>query len=141
MDPTPAPTVNVRLQLNVDESLVRLVRLVVSGVASTIGLELDEVEACRSAVDEMCTTLVLLGHEDGTLDLQVSVECGSLIVAGQVERDPDRVVDEMRSALAHLIVDATADEHEIVTEPPTASFRFVKHGRRGVERHASASDA
>jgi hypothetical protein len=119
----PTPTVSVRLQLSVDESLIRLVRLVVSGVASTIGLELDE--------DEKCTTLVLLGQESGTVDLQVSVECDRLVVAGQVERDPERDVDEMRAALARMIVDATAEEHEIITEPPTASFRFVTRGRAG----------
>jgi hypothetical protein len=123
------PQVIARLELDVDASLIRLVRLVVSGVASTIGMELDESESCRSAVDELCNTLVHLGAADGTLAVQISALDGSLVVAGQVERDPLRELEGEQSRLARLIVDATADEHEMVTAPPTASFRFVKrHG-------------
>lgn len=123
--------VNARLDLAVDHSLVRLVRLVVSGVASTLDMEIDEVENCRAAADELCSTLVDLGDTDGTLAVQISADDGALVVAGQVERDPDKELDDGRRRLAELIVAATADEHEMVTDPPTVSFRFVTRRRSG----------
>jgi hypothetical protein len=56
------------------------------------------------------------------------------VVTGQAERDPERELRPERVELAELIVDASADEHEFVTDPPIASFRFVKHpDRSGVD--------
>lgn len=135
------PTVNARLELAVDHSLVRLVRLVVSGVASTLAMEIDDVESCRSAADELCSILVDLGDPSGTLAVQIAAVDGSLVVSGQVERDTGRAIDDDRRRLAQLIVDATADEHELVTEPPTVSFRFVKRRRRGAPDEVRATNA
>ena len=130
--PTPEdpdqPYIALRLELSVDAALVRLVRLAVSGVASVLDMTQDDVEACRSAADEMCSTLMQLGHQPGTVSIQIVVENGALVVTGQAERDPARELESGRAELAELIVDASADEHEFVTDPPVASFRFMKRG-------------
>jgi anti-sigma regulatory factor (Ser/Thr protein kinase) len=122
------PHIALRLELSVDESLVRLVRLAVSGVASVLDMTQDDIEACRSAADEMCSTLMQLGHRPGTVSIQIVVEDGALVVTGQAERDAARELEPGRADLAELIVDASADEHEFVTDPPVASFRFLKRG-------------
>lgn len=122
------PHVSLRLELSVDESLVRLVRLAVSAVASVYDMADEDVEACRAAADEMCSTLMQLGRRPGTVTLQVLAEDRALVVTGQAERDPERTIEPARESLAQLIVDATTDEHEFVTDPPVASFRFAKWG-------------
>jgi hypothetical protein len=127
--------VAVRLELPVDESLVRLVRLTVSGVASTVDFGWEDVECCRAAADELCSTLVELGEPTGTLTIQISAVDGCVVVSGQVERGVEREVDLARAALAELIVDASVDDYELVTDPPVASFRFERSGPGGSEEH------
>lgn len=126
--------ISVRLDLSVDPSLIRLVRHTVSGVASALDMSTDDVECCRAAADEMCSTLMQIGDTTCTVSVQIGVSEGSLVVAGQVERDVERGLDAGRAELARMIVEATTDEHEFVTDPPIASFRFAKRGtqRAGV---------
>lgn len=126
-EPTDSPTeISVRLDLSVDQSLVRLVRHTVSGVASALEMSSDDVECCRSAADEMCSTLMQLGDKACTVSVQIGLADGWLVVSGQAERDASRMLEPGRAELAELIVDATTDEHEFVTDPPIASFRFAK---------------
>jgi hypothetical protein len=118
--------VAARLELGVDGSVIRLVRLVVSGVASTMSMRLEDVEACRAAADELCQTLVDVAAVGGSLSVQIAEEDCVLVVSGQVERDPQREVEVDRAELARLIVEASVDSYEIVIDPPIASFRFTK---------------
>ena len=47
----------IELSLPPDSRYMRLARLMASGVATTCGLPLEEVEDFRIAVDELCATL------------------------------------------------------------------------------------
>ena len=51
----------VELLLPPDSRYMRLARLMASGVASTCGLPLEEVEDFRIAVDELCAALIEVG--------------------------------------------------------------------------------
>ena len=64
----------VELSLPPDSRYMRLARLMASGVASTCGLPLEEVEDFRIAVDELCSTLIEMG--DGQPIRHIGVEAG-----------------------------------------------------------------
>ena len=49
----------IRLRVPITPDLVRLVRVVASGLASRLGFPIDAVEDVRLAVDELCWTCLL----------------------------------------------------------------------------------
>lgn len=115
----------IELVLPADTRLVRVARLVASGVATAAGFDVDEVEDLRIAVDEVCTALVeggdgsplLLGFDLG--DGEVTV-VGSTKASGAVEFEPDRL------ALSRQILAVVADEHDIAAIRGQISVRVNK---------------
>jgi hypothetical protein len=96
--------VSTSMQLVVppDPQLLRIVRLVASGLASLGPLDLDAVEEVRVAADELVSTL--MEASDGglvTLDLSISADALSLqastSVHGELKVDPmtDRILDNV----------------------------------------------
>jgi anti-sigma regulatory factor (Ser/Thr protein kinase) len=97
-------TVATTMQLVVpaDPQLLRIVRLVASGLASLGPLDLDAVEEVRVAADELVSTL--MEASDGgpvTLELSISAEAltleASTGVRGELSVDPmtDRILDNV----------------------------------------------
>ena len=115
----------IELVLPADTRLVRVARLVASGVATTAGFDVDEVEDLRIAVDEVCTALVeggdgsplLLGFDLG--DGEVTV-VGSTKASGGVAFEPDRL------ALSRQILAVVVDEHDISANRGQISVRVNK---------------
>lgn len=123
----------IELVLPADTRLVRVARLVASGVATTAGFDVDEVEDLRIAVDELCTALVeggdgsalLLGFDLG--DGHVTV-LGSTSAAGGAAFEPDRL------ALSRQILAVVADDHELTADHGQISVRV--HKRRADNKDA-----
>jgi serine/threonine-protein kinase RsbW len=115
----------IELVLPAVTRLVRVARLVASGVATTAGFDVDEVEDLRIAVDEVCTALVeggdgsplLLGFDLG--DAEVTV-VGSTKASGGVAFEPDRL------ALSRQILAVVVDEHDISADHGQISVRVHK---------------
>jgi anti-sigma regulatory factor (Ser/Thr protein kinase) len=114
----------VDLEIEPDPRLVRLVRLVASGVASVSGLSMEETEDCRIAIDELCATLIEVGG-DGTLEVQFKAADDGLHASGRIRRG-DTAPDEERLAVSRRIVTAVCDRFELVLDRPVASFTFFK---------------
>ncbi len=102
----------VELSLPPDSRYMRLARLMASGVASTCGLPLEEVEDFRIAVDELCSTLIETGDGE-PIRLAFELRSDVLVVEGHTVagRPPDP--DEERLALSSQILDVVADGHEL----------------------------
>ena len=115
----------IELVLPADTGLVRVARLVASGVATAVGFDVDEIEDLRIAVDELCTALVeggdgsalFLGFDLG--DGEVTV-VGSTQAAHAVEFEPDRL------ALSRQILAVVADEYDIRADHGQISVRVRK---------------
>lgn len=103
-NPTPSPTTvatSLTLTLPADPQLLRIVRLVASGVASLGPLDLDAVEEVRVMADELVSTL--MEASDGgpvTMDLSINgerlrLEASASVRSGTLEVDPmtDRILD------------------------------------------------
>jgi serine/threonine-protein kinase RsbW len=102
----------VELSLPPDSRYTRLARLMASGVASTCGLPLEEVEDFRIAVDELCSTLIEMG--DGQpIRLAFEIRADVLVVEGRTLAGRAPAPDDERFALSSQILDVVADGHEL----------------------------
>jgi serine/threonine-protein kinase RsbW len=125
-DPS-APAVGGAIELVVpaDTRLVRLARLVASGVAASAGFDVEQIEDLRVAVDEGCTALIE-GGDGSPLLLSFEVDedgleiVGSTNSAGVAGFEPDRLT--LSDQILHVVV----DEHELVADHGRAGFRLLK---------------
>jgi serine/threonine-protein kinase RsbW len=102
----------VELSLPPDSRYMRLARLMASGVASTSGLPLEEVEDFRIAVDELCSTLIEMG--DGQpIQLSFEIRADVLVVEGRTRAGQALAPDDERLALSRQILDVVADGHQL----------------------------
>jgi serine/threonine-protein kinase RsbW len=102
----------VELSLPPDSRYTRLARLMASGVASTCGLPLEEVEDFRIAVDELCSTLIEMGDGE-PIRLAFEIRADVLVVEGRTLAGRAPVPDDERFALSSQILDVVADGHEL----------------------------
>jgi anti-sigma regulatory factor (Ser/Thr protein kinase) len=112
----------VELTLPADGRLLRLARLVATGVASACGLPVEDVEDFRTVVDEVCSALVEVSGT-GRIALSFRMERTELIVEGWTEADPQRELDADRLALSHVLLDVLTDSHRV--ERDGDRFTFV----------------
>lgn len=101
---------HIELSLPPDSRYMRLARLVASGVATTIGLPLEEVEDFRIAVDELCATLIEMGDGQPVL-LEFDVASDTLMVSGRTAVAAPADVDADRLSLSRQILDVVTDGH------------------------------
>ena len=119
----------VEIALPPDSRYMRLARLMASGVATTSGLPLEEVEDFRIAVDELCATLIELG--DGEV-VRLTFELGqTLVVVGTTRAAPSETIDEERLTLSRQILDVVTDGHELTRDGDTVCFVARKVVRGG----------
>jgi serine/threonine-protein kinase RsbW len=119
-DAWPAPIV---ITLRADAGHIRLVRLLASGVGSSLGLPVDDIEDLRVTVDEVCTTLVET-TEDETITLEFALTDDSLVIEGHATRGAP--VDEARLAMTRRILDVIADEEQMISDNGTMRFRVAR---------------
>lgn len=115
----------VELLLPPDSRYMRLARLMASGVASTCGLPLDEVEDFRIAVDELCAALIEVGDGD-RVSLAFAFTDDALVVEGRTTAKPDGGIDEDRLNLSRQILDVVTDGHELTVGNGYATFTARK---------------
>jgi hypothetical protein len=115
-----------RLELADDAALVRLARLVVSGVASVAGLGLDASEQCRSAIDEMCSSLLEVSQPGSVLSLVIETDGEQLRVEGSMPRSAHKELEPVRTQLSQMILDSTVERYQLRTDTDPATFWFGK---------------
>lgn len=111
----PASAGSIELSLPADSRYMRLARLMASGVATTAGLPLEEVEDFRIAVDELCATLIEMGNGE-PLRLVFDVADDSVIVRATTRMGVDAVIDDERLMLSRQILDVVTDGHELAQD-------------------------
>jgi serine/threonine-protein kinase RsbW len=115
----------IELVLPADTRLVRVARLVASGVATTAGFDVDEVEDLRIAVDEVCTALVE-GGDGSPLLLGFDLGDGEVTVVGSTKASGDVAFEPDRLALSRQILAVVVDEHDISANHGQISVRVNK---------------
>ena len=115
----------VELVLPADTRLVRVARLVASGVATTAGFDVEEVEDLRIAVDELCTALVE-GGDGGALLLGFDLGDGEVTIIGTTTAAGIAAFEPERLALSRQILRVVVDDHELHTDHGQISVRLHK---------------
>ena len=108
--------------------LVRLARLVASGLAAHVGLSMDDIEDLRIAVDELCALVVQHAVPDAEVVLMLRPVTDGLSVevrAPAGEADLPFALDE----LSGHILNAAADEHDLTRDESWLVASMTK--RRG----------
>jgi serine/threonine-protein kinase RsbW len=123
-------TTPIELALPGDSRFMRLARLVASGVATTCGLPLEEVEDFRVAVDEICATLIEAGGGE-PIRLMFVTNGGTLRVTGTTRDIDRRGPDEDRLALSRQILDVISESHRFQRVDGHVEFTVVTRLRGG----------
>jgi serine/threonine-protein kinase RsbW len=119
---------HVELSLPPDSRYMRLARLMASGVASTCGLPVEDVEDFRIAVDELCSTLIEMGDGDA-IRLAFDVRADVLVVEGSTAAGRAPTADDERLALSRQILDVVVDSHEMAHLDGRVEFSARKRVR------------
>lgn len=127
------PTGSIELSLPADARLVRLARLVASGVATAAGFDVEEVEDLRIGVDELCGALVE-GGDGSPLRLHFVLGDQEVHVNGSTGSHGIELLDEQRVSLSRQILAVVADSHAV--EASDGRLRVELHKRRS----AASSD-
>lgn len=113
-------TTSFDLVLPPDPELLRVVRLVASGLASFTDLGLDGVEAVRVAADELVSTLIQ-GSDGTAVTVHLSTEPDRLTIEARTTVDPSAFsVDP----LTDRILDEVATSHEFRVDGDEAHGRI-----------------
>ena len=118
----------IELTLPADSRLLRLVRLVASGLASsTAGFDVDQLDDLRIAVDEAVAAL-LEGGDGSRLELRFEVDDRAVSMSGQTPSSRTGL-DGGRLELSRQILAAVCDDHELAADGEVIRVRIVKrHG-------------
>jgi serine/threonine-protein kinase RsbW len=118
----------IELSLPSDSRYMRLARLMASGVATTCGLPLEEVEDFRIAVDELCATLIEVGDGD-PVRLAFELADDTLVVVGTTAASKGEVLDDDRLSLSRQILDVVTDGHGLEHDGTSVAFTARKRLR------------
>ena len=124
----------VRLVVPAGPEFVRLARVTATGLASRLGFSYDEIEDLRLAVDELCHAVIGPSGRMGIVSLRYVIEEGGLCVEGHGHFDPGGPPVAL-SDLAHQILSALADEHDVRDEDGQPTVWFRKRARDGAGSH------
>lgn len=117
----------LRLQIPPTVEHLRTVRLVAADAAERAGLDCDETDDLRIAVDEVCHAV--LKSTGAPITVGFSVEAGLVEVRGAAQRE-GALAPLQLSRISHLIVDAVADDVEISDGSAGIRFTFAKRASR-----------
>jgi hypothetical protein len=113
----------LRLELSPDPRLLRILRLVASGMASLGAFDLAAVEEARVAVDELGATLIA-ASDGGPIALSFELADGVLSIEGQTAIGAGQELEV--DPLTDRILDVVATSHEWSTEAGVARGRIEK---------------
>jgi hypothetical protein len=105
---------------------LRTVRLVAADAASRAGLDYDEVEDFRIAVDELCH--LLMSSTDHEISLSFGVVGRCALARGHAHPRPGAPLAPL-SELSRTIIDSVSDFHEVTARDDDVSFAVMKQAR------------
>ena len=105
---------------------LRTVRLVAADTASRAGLDYDEIEDFRIAVDELCH--LLMSSTDQEISLSFGVMGHSVVARGRATRRHGAPLAPL-GELSRTIIDSVADFHETYEDDTEMGFSVLKESR------------
>ncbi len=113
-----APGDEIHLEVPTTPDLLRLVRVVASGLASRLGFAIDAVEDVRLAIDELCWTLASQAGPGSTLAVRFVILEGAFSIEGRLKPGPvGEVPDGALSAMSERILGTLVEDYALL--PPS----------------------
>jgi len=116
----------VHLVVPPSSEFLRTVRLVAADAALRAGCDVDEVEDFRIAIDELCH--LLMTSTDHFVHVSITSFDGHVAAHGSARARGGTTQCALEEVSA-LIVEATADHHELGLHGGEVAFDVVKRGR------------
>jgi len=105
---------------------LRVLRLVSSSLAASLGLDIDQLDDLRIAVDELCSLLIEHAPAEAHLCVTLRDDDGHLLVDGELpDQAPETAVVD---PVSQLILDGLDVDWHI--DEPCLSFNLVAPGRQ-----------
>jgi len=116
----------IRLEVPTTPDLLRLVRVVASGLASRLGFPIDAVEDVRLAVDELCWTVSSRAELTSTLAVRFVILDAAFTVEARLQPAPAEAADVTLSALSQRILDTLVEDYTLLapSDGQGAGFRM-----------------
>lgn len=132
----------MRLELPADTRLVRLARLLTSGVAASAGFDVEEVEDLRIAVDEVCASLIERGGSAPLLLTYVPEAGAVMIEVARAAAAPAAATDASseRARLSEQILAVVVDELEREVSDGMVRVRMRKWHLGGLDDDDGATE-
>jgi hypothetical protein len=105
---------------------LRTARLVAADAAVRAGLDYDEIEDFRIAVDELCH--LLMSSTDHEISVSFGVAGRCVVARGRAKRRPGRPLSPLND-LSRTIIDSVADHHELTDGDEELGFAVMKEAR------------
>jgi len=105
---------------------LRTVRLVAADAAVRAGLDYDEVEDFRIAVDELCH--LLMSSTDHSISVSFGVVGRCVLARGRTRRRPGSPLATLNE-LSRTIIDSVSDHHELTEHADEIGFAVMKETR------------
>lgn len=96
----------IRLDVPAAARFLHVVRLTAAGAGAEAGLDAEEIEDIKIAVDELCSVAIAASNEDQVLSLAFVAAEGELRVEATIPTSGPLDVDEMGQAIISATVDA-----------------------------------
>lgn len=112
-EPTLELETSLQLVIPADPQLLRIVRLVASGVASLAGADLDTVEEVRVGADELVAALMEAGSGG---EVSIDVELDGSVLRIRAATDLTNGTEMAVDPLSDRILDAVSTRHEWTTK-------------------------
>lgn len=120
----------VQLAMPADPEFLRLARVTAMGLASRLSFTIEEIDDLRIAIDELVFGLIGTRGRPGTVTMTYALLDNGLEVKG-VGNFEDGEPTAGLTELSELILDAVADEHELITTAGAPTFRLLKRRSEG----------
>lgn len=116
----------IRLNVPTSPDLLRLVRVVASGLASRLGFPIDAVEDVRLAVDELCWTVSSQAELTSSLAVRFVILDAAFSVEARLQPAPAEAAEATLSALSLRILDTLVEDYTLLapTDGQGAGFRM-----------------
>ncbi len=117
----------IHLEVPTTPDLLRLVRVVASGLASRLGFSIDAIYDIRLAVDELCWSVASGSGPASTLNVRFVIDAGAFLVEGRVRPGPGAISSQGDlSALSERILGTLVEDYALLepVDGQGAGFRM-----------------
>ena len=108
---------------------LKVVRLIVSGLASRLKFTIDDIEDLKIAVDEMSAYLTGAQGREGTLDLVFDVHEDRIEIMGAGHFSPGTKVRTDLTEMSRMILETVVDAADLAQENGVPTFSVTKTKR------------